>query len=119
MLKRVPAIFFRTAAGAEPVRDLLAGMPPEDRRLVGRDIARVEFGWPIGMPLARPLGGGLHEVRSRLPGNRIMRVFFFISGEERMVLLHAFLKKSRATPDRELALARARMREFQAKATER
>jgi phage-related protein len=112
VLKRVPALFFRTATGGEPVRDFLTGLPAEDRRLIGRDIAKVEFGWPIGMPVARALGGGLHEVRTALRGNRIMRVFFFISGDERMVLVHAFLKKTRATPDRELTLARRRMREF-------
>lgn len=113
MLKRVPALFFRTATGSEPVRDFLANLPAEDRRLIGRDIAKIEFGWPIGMPVARSLGRGLHEVRTILQRNRIIRVFFFISSSGRMVLLHAFIKKTQATPDRELMLARRRMREFE------
>jgi protein phosphatase len=75
-LKRVPAIFYRTEAGSEPVRVWLREMDPKDRRMVGEDIKTVEFGWPIGMPTCRPMGDGLHEVRTRLPGNRIVRVFF-------------------------------------------
>ena len=70
--KRVPAIFFRTEAGREPVRDWLKSLPlPEDRKRIGEDIKTVEFGWPIGMPVCRALGRGLYEVRSNLAGNRI------------------------------------------------
>lgn len=54
--KRVPAIFFRTAAGREPVRDWLKELPTRDRKAIGDDIRAVEFGWPMGMPLVRPLG---------------------------------------------------------------
>jgi len=62
-MKRLPA-FFRTAAGAEPVRDwLLALEHSDDRKKIGTDIGAVEFGWPIGMPTCRPLKGGLYEVQ--------------------------------------------------------
>lgn len=73
--KRVPAVFFRTEAGSESVRAWLKSMAAEDRRLIGQDIQTVEFGWPVGMPTSRPMGDGLHEVRTELPGNRIARVF--------------------------------------------
>jgi hypothetical protein len=70
-------IFFRTAAGGEPVRDWLRSLDPvEDRKQIGVDIRTVEFGWPIGMPVCRPLGDGLYEVRSDLAGNKIGRVLF-------------------------------------------
>lgn len=49
--KRLPAAFYRTAAGTEPVREWLRGLSNDDRRLLGYDIGLVEFGWPIGMPL--------------------------------------------------------------------
>src|SRR5580693_6468246 len=70
-LKRVPAVFFRTEAGNEPVRDWLKAMTSEDRRAKGEDIRTVEYGWPIGMPTCRPLRGGLHEVRTNLSGHRM------------------------------------------------
>lgn len=46
--KRIPAAFYRSWGGADPVRDWLRGLSPEDRQKLGRDIALVEFGWPIG-----------------------------------------------------------------------
>ncbi len=105
-LKRLSAIFYRTEAGNEPVRDWLKGMPAEDRRLIGEDIRTVEYGWPIGMPACRPMGDGLHEVRTNLSGNRIARVFFYVDRQQRLVLLHGILKKTRATPESDLELAR-------------
>jgi phage-related protein len=112
-LKRVPAIFYRTEAGSEPVRIWLKAMEPGDRRLVGEAIKTVEFGWPIGMPTCRPLGGGLHEVRTSLLGNRIVRIFFYIDRKPRMVLLHGMVKKSQATPSGDLELARQNMRKHE------
>jgi phage-related protein len=106
-LKRVPAIFFRTAAGNEPVRDWLKLMDRDDRRRIGEDIKLVEFGWQIGMPTCRPLGGGLHEIRTNVAGNRIARVLFYIDRREQMVLLHGFIKKSRSTPAEDLERARS------------
>lgn len=110
--KKVPARFYRNANGTEPVRDWLQERKKEDRLVIGRDIATVEYGWPVGMPTCRPLGGGLWEVRSNLPGNRISRVLFCVS-DGYLVLLHAFIKKSRATPQAELDIARARQQEVE------
>jgi phage-related protein len=105
--KRVPAIFFRTEAGGEPVRNWLKGLPSsEDRKRIGEDIKTVEFGWPIGMPVCRPLGDGIYEVRTSLAQNRIARVLFYIDKKGRMVLLHGFIKKTRKTLDEDLELAR-------------
>jgi hypothetical protein len=74
--KRVPAIFYRTEAGGEPVRDWLKELSPEDRKHIGEDIKTVEFGWPIGMPVCRPLGDARYEVRTNLSENRIARTLF-------------------------------------------
>lgn len=108
-LKRLPAHFYRTAAGREPVREWLKGLAAADRHAIGEDIKDVEYSWPIGMPLVRSLGRGLWEVRSDLPGGRTARVIFTV---ERgcLVLLHGFLKKTQATPNADLALARRRQR---------
>lgn len=105
--KRIPAIFYRTEAGGEPVREWLKGLTAEDRKRIGTDIKTVEFGWPVGMPVCKPLTNGTYEVRTRLSQNRIARVLFYIDKRSRMVLLHGFIKKTRTTPNEELLLARS------------
>jgi phage-related protein len=64
------------------------------------------------MPLCRPMGEGLWEVRSDLPSNRIARVLFAVQGDK-VLVLHGFIKKTQKTPDAELKLARKRMGEFE------
>jgi phage-related protein len=94
------------------VREWLLDLPKADRAAIGKDIQKVEFGWPIGMPYCRPLGGGLWEVRSDLAGGRIARVIFCIAGGE-MVLLHGFEKKTQKTPPRDIDLALRRKRDIE------
>ena len=112
--KVLPAAFYRTATGAEPVRKWLKALSREDKRIVGTDIATVEFGWPIGMPTCRPLASrrGLLEVRSSLTQNRIARVLFCIH-QGQMVLLAGFIKKTRQTPENDLDLAVKRQKEVE------
>lgn len=88
----------------EPVREWLRGVDPADRRIVGEDIKDVEFAWPIGMSLVRPLGCGLWEVRSRIGGGKIARVLFCVD-RGGMVLSRGFVKKSEKTPKRDIDLA--------------
>jgi phage-related protein len=109
--KRIPARFYATAQGAEPVRAFLQALDHVDRKIIGTDIATVEFGWPIGMPVCRPLGGGLFEVRSGISRKRIVRILFSIRDGE-IILLHAFVKKTQKTPVVELNLAIGRMKEM-------
>ncbi len=83
----------------------------KDRYEIGKDMQKVEFGWPMGRPSCAPLGGGLWEVRSSLDGNRIARVLFAISDGD-MILLHGFIKKTQKTPADALTVARSRMKEL-------
>src|SRR5450830_957549 len=110
--QKIPLMFFRTAAGAEPVREWLKDLDEHDRHAIGLDLMRVQWRWPVGMPLCRPMGQGLWEVRSILPSNRIARVLFCVHGKM-LVALHAFIKKTQKTPDNELALARKRQKELE------
>jgi phage-related protein len=92
------------------VREWLNELPSDDKRIIGRDMAKVQYGWPVGLPLCRPLSGGLWEVRSSLPSKREARVLFgFHKGV--LVALHAFVKKSQKTATDDLVLARQRLKE--------
>jgi phage-related protein len=110
-VKRLPAAFYQLPSGREPVRDWLKGLSSADRKIIGEDIKDVEFSWPMGMPLCRALGKGLWEVRSDLTGGRIAWVLFCIH-EGKMVLLHAFIKKTQKMPDADLEIAIKRKKEI-------
>jgi phage-related protein len=110
--KRVPLVFFRTEAGAEPVRDWLRELLRPDRRIVGEGLKQLEYGWPIGMPLCRALGGGLFELRASLTTRRIARVIVCVF-ESELYALHGFIKKTQKTPEADLKLARARKRQLE------
>ena len=109
--RKMPVVFYRTRGGSEIVRDWLRVLDEKDRNAIGLDLMRIQFRWSVGMPLCRPMGEGLWEVRTNLPSNRIARVLFCVVAE-RIVVLHGFIKKTQRTPDDELALARKRMKEF-------
>lgn len=110
-MKRLPAFFYTLPSGREPVREWLKELSADDRKIIGEDIKDVEFAWPMGMPLCRSLGHGLWEVRSNLTQARIARVVF-CELEGKMLLLHAFIKKTRKTPASDLELAIKRKREI-------
>lgn len=110
--KKIFAGFYKTSRGNEPVREWLLKLDREDRKIVGKDIQKVEFGWPIGMPYSKPLGQGLFEVRSNISDKRIARVIFFIKNNK-MVLLHGFVKKTRKTPKTDFDLAVKRKKEVE------
>jgi phage-related protein len=110
--QKIDLVFYRTTAGNEPVREWLVGLSTANRREVGLDLQRVQYRWPIGMPLVRPLGEGLFEVRTNLPDRTNARVLFcFHEGE--LFALHGFIKKSRTTPPEDLKLARKRKAEVE------
>lgn len=110
--KRISLVFFRTDTGSEPVREWLLGLPKADRRIVGVGLKELEFGWPIGMPLCRALGGGLFELRVSLRSRRIARVIVCVH-EEELFALHGFIKKTQKTPSGDLKLARSRKRQLE------
>ncbi len=109
--KCIMVVFYRTDSGRKPVREWLKALDPDDRRIMGNDLQTLEFGRPIGMPLCRPIKSheGLWEVRSHLSSGRIARVLFCVSGA-RMILLHAFIKKTQKTPEHELNVTVNRMK---------
>lgn len=111
LVKKLPARFYINSAGRNPVREWILELPEADRRTVGKDIQKVEFGWPLGRPHCAPLGDGLWEVRSTLDSNRIARVIFCM-GDGHMILLHAFIKKTQKTSKTEIDVALKRRKEL-------
>ncbi len=109
-LTEIPVVFYRTAAGAEPVREWLRRLSTEDRKTIGTDLATLQVGWPIGMPPCRSLGTGLWEVRSKLANNRIARLIF--RGGRANWGTARVHQEDQKTPPAEIPPAQKRMREM-------
>ena len=71
----------------------------------------IEYGPSLRLPHSRAFGDGLFELR---PSGRsgIGRAFYCFIVGKRVTVLHAFIKKTPQTPDRELKLARTRLKEL-------
>ena len=65
----------------------------------------------LGMPHTRAMGDGLFELRLKA-AEGIARVFYCTVVDRRIVVLHQFVKKTNKTPKKELATARARLKEI-------
>lgn len=81
------------------------------------DFARIaellmEFGPNLRMPHSRAMGDGLFEVRPRGREGIGRALYCFVVGH-RIIILHAFIKKTQATPEQELKIARKRLKEVQ------
>ena len=109
-------VFYQTAKGGEVVLDFIRGLSREDRAVVGEDLWVVQKGFPIGLPVCRPMKDGLWEVRSSLPSHREARLLFYHDKEsDTLVVVHGFIKKSRKAPQADLATARKRKAELEEK----
>lgn len=106
-------LFYETASGNEVVLDFVRQLSAGEKKVVGEDLKAVQIGFPIGLPLCRPLGDGLYEIRSSLPSKRELRlIFFFDRARQCLLVVHALFKKSAKLPKGDLDLARKRKEEF-------
>jgi|SRR5579859_1668021 len=105
-------VFYTDARGGEPVREFL-------QRLDLRTQAR--FAWSIEQlrlrniqarePLVKHLDGPIWELRRESTTN-IFRLLYATLPHRRILFLHGFQKKTRQTPQREIAVAQRRLADF-------
>jgi Phage derived protein Gp49-like (DUF891) len=93
--QKIPLIFYRAAAGSEPVRLWLRGLDEAERQTIGRDPLRAQWRWPVGMPLCRPMGSGLWEVRTDLPTKQTARVLLCLYREHLVALQRVHQENAR------------------------
>ena len=92
--KSIPIFFYRSGNGKEPVREFLQELSVEEKKIVGTDLMVVQWRWPVGEPLVK---------------NRILFAQVF----DKLVLLHAFIKKTQKTDDKDIKLAIKRLKEIE------
>lgn len=72
----------------------------------------IEHGPNLRLPHSRSMGDGLFELRPRGRSGIGRAMYCFLLGK-RVVVVHAFIKKTQQTPDKELRIARKRVEELQ------
>jgi phage-related protein len=101
---------YKTSGGQEVVEEFIYKMQAPTQAKLWRLLDMLErFGPELGMPHTRAMGGGLYELRVR--GKQEVRVFYVFAKGHTVYLLHAFQKKTQATPKKELDVARRRQAE--------
>ena len=70
----------------------------------------LEFGANLGMPHTKAMSDGLFELRVK-GKEGIARVFYCTKVGKRIIMLHAFIKKTSKTPSKELRKAEQRLSE--------
>lgn len=103
--------YYRAQTGRSPVKDYIAGLDERQRARVTFDLDRLKaFGLNLGAPYVRNLGGKIWELRTT--GSIQHRILYFAASGRRLVLLHAFAKKTQKTPASELEIAIRRMNDY-------
>lgn len=87
--------------------------PVEVREDLADAVARLEQGHSLSMPLSRPMPSivaGAHELRLHARSGAF-RVIYAVVTRSGLVLLHAFKNAAEKTPQRNIEIARARLKE--------
>ena len=87
--------------------------PISIRKHIGQAILELQKGEKLSMPLSRPVksvGFGVEEVRSK-DLNGIYRTFYLARLLNRIIVFHAFVKKTQKTPKKEINIAKKRLKE--------
>jgi phage-related protein len=109
--------FYETTAGRCPVRaflDELKASDPDDFAAVVAGLAKLRNRQYHRVPLSKPLGDGLFELRH--VGKLNTRVMWFFVRGRRIVLVHGVRNKGQAIPARDIETARERMRDWRKRA---
>lgn len=114
MKKPFEILFYTTPNGIVPVRDFLKSLPKADRLAAGAAIQQLEIlGFNLRMPLSRKIEGEKELFELRVLGeNNTYRIFYFHHTGKTYILLHAFTKKSRKTPEKEIKIAADRRTDY-------
>ena len=96
----------------EQVQEDIMNLPDTlQARYLGLTSRMIEHGHNLGLPHTDSFGSGLFELRLN-GAEGIARVYFCMMVEKKIVMLHSFIKKTQKTPDKELKIAKSRMKEL-------
>ncbi len=100
--------------GKCPVREFIDSLSPEGQAkyiFITRLLS--EYGVLVREPYVKQFTGHkkLFEIRIR-DKTGISRILYFTHTERKLILLHGFTKKTNKTPEREIEIAKERMKDY-------
>ena len=103
--------FYEAGSGKSPIKKFIDGLPINDQARFFEVIQEVEaHGLSAVRMVFKPIEGKLWEIKFKSE-NSGYRVFYVMLEKDLMVWLHAFSKKTQKTPQKELEVARKRLKE--------
>lgn len=103
--------YYKTPSGQDVIKDFIDSLQENTQAKLARQLDLLEeHGNHLGMPHAKAMGGGLIDLRVR--GRQEVRIFYAFALGKRIYLLHAFIKKTKTTPNR-VTIARERKAEIE------
>jgi len=107
-------------ADAKPIqflgdsREVLRGFPHDARYNAGVELRAVQTGLePADWKPMKTVGAGVREIRIR-EASGAFRVIYLATLADRVLVLHAFQKKTQATPKKDIDLAARRLKNWKA-----
>jgi phage-related protein len=105
-------VYYETASGRCPVADYLDSLGETEAAVVTSDLDLLEeFGFDIGPSKTKHIRGKIWELRSR--GRSQYRALYVTVSGRRLVVLHAFTKKTQQTPSQEIDTAEKRRQDYE------
>jgi len=102
--------FFITENKRNPVLDFINKQEKKDQATILGCLQSVqELGLETPRVKFRQIDGRLWEIKIRTP-NGGYRIFYMTISKERMILLHAYQKKSQKAPKKEISMATKRLK---------
>ena len=104
----------KKAAFHHSIQETIRSFPNEIKKALGKTILELQHGVSLGMPLSKAMPSvakGVHEIRLK-DKDGIYRVFYFTKVKEKILIFHAFQKKTQKTPKKDIDLAQKRLKEM-------
>lgn len=99
-------VYYEKPDGILPVEEFILSQSLRMQAKIFRMLELLELkGNDLREPYSSHLGDGIFEVRAK-SGSDITRVLYFFVADRKVILTNGFVKKTRRTPKREIALAR-------------
>jgi phage-related protein len=98
---------FESSRGEKPVEEFINSCNSSTKgKIISKLNLLKEFGFQLGMPHSKKLTRDLYELRIR--GKEEVRIIYVFKNAQ-IIFLHAFKKKTRKTPQREIEIAQKRL----------